>query len=369
MPKRCIRYAVVGLGHIAQVAVLPAFANARRNSRLAALVSDNAAKRKELSEKYGVERAYSYEQYDACLKSGEIDAVYIALPNHLHCEYAVRAAQAGVHVLCEKPLAVTEDECLRMGQAAREAQVRLMTAYRLHFERANLEALEVARSGRIGEARLFTSDFTMQVVPGNIRVKRATGGGVLYDIGIYCINAARALFAEEPVEALAAAAGMRGEVEESVCATLRFPGGRVATFACSFGAAKVSAYRVIGTKGDLLVDPAYEYAVALKHRLTIDGESRERRFAKRDQFAPELLYFSDCVLLNREPEPGADEGLADVRVIRALYRSIETGRPVELPPFPPSSMRRERPSLEQEIRRPPIDKPQVIHAQAPSGSS
>jgi hypothetical protein len=91
----------------------------------------------------------------------------------------------------------------------------------------------------------------------------------------------------------------------------------------------------------------------------------ERRFAKRDQFAPELLYFSDCVLQNRDPEPSAEEGLADVRVIRALYRSIESGRPVELAPY----QRRERPSLEQEIRRPPIEKPQVIHAQAPSGGS
>ena len=369
MPKRYIRYAVVGLGHIAQVAVLPAFGNARRNSRLAALVSDDAVKRKELSAKYGVERTYSYAQYDECLKSGAIDAVYIALPNHLHCEYSVRAAQAGVHVLCEKPLAVTEDECLRMAQAAREGQVRLMTAYRLHFERANLEALEVARSGRIGEPRLFSSDFTMQVVPGNIRVKRATGGGVLYDIGVYCINAARSLFGDEPVEALACTAGALDEVEESVGAVLRFPGDRIASFTCSFGGAKVSAYRLIGTKGDLLVDPAYEYAVALKHRLTIDGDVHERRFAKRDQFAPELLYFSDCVLQNREPEPGADEGLADVRVIRALYRSAESGRPVELAPFPPSGTRRERPSLEQEIRRPPVDKPQVIHAQAPSDSS
>src|SRR5688572_26007949 len=140
MPKRQIRYAVVGLGHIAQVAVLPAFGNARRNSRLAALVSGDELKRKNLSEKYGVEHAYSYEQYDQCLRSGHIDAVYIALPNHLHCEYAERAARAGVHVLCEKPMAMSVEECERMARAAREAGVRLMVAYRLHFERANLEA-------------------------------------------------------------------------------------------------------------------------------------------------------------------------------------------------------------------------------------
>jgi len=361
MPKPQVRYAVVGLGHIAQVAVLPAFANAKRNSRLAALVSGDPVKREKLTNQYGVERAYPYEEYDACLK--EVDAVYIALPNSLHCEYAVRAAQAGKHVLCEKPMALTQEECERMGSAARKAGVKLMVAYRLHFERANLEAIAIARSGRMGEPRLFSSDFTMQVVPGNIRVRREMGGGVLYDIGIYCINAARALFGDEPVEVRAMTAGGIGDVEESVSALLRFPGERLAAFTCSFGAADVSAYRLIGTKGDLVVEPAFEYAVPLKHRLTLGGEPRERRFAKRDQFAPELLYFSDCVLRRHDPEPGAEEGLADVRIIRALYESARLGAPVELAPFE----RRDRPSLEQEIRRPPIDKPDVVHAQAPSG--
>ena len=361
--RKQIRYAVVGLGHIAQVAVLPAFANARRNSRLVGLVSGDPRKRAELAKTYGVERAWSYEQYDECLKSGEVDAVYLALPNALHPHYALRAARAGVHVLCEKPMAMTEDECVQMASAARATRVRLMVAYRLHFERANLEAIEALRSGRLGEPRLFTSTFSTPVEPGNVRVRREAGGGVLYDIGIYCINAARSLFRDEPVEVQAATAGVRGEVEEAATGWLRFPGDRLATFSCSFGAAKVSEYRVTGTKGDLCVEPAYDYARPLKHRLTLDGDTRERRYAKRDQFAPELLYFSDCILLNREPEPGAEEGLADVRVIRALYRAAETGRPVELEPF----QRRERPSLEQEIRRPPIDKPEVINARDPSG--
>jgi predicted dehydrogenase len=362
MPKRQIRYAVVGLGHIAQVAVLPAFGNARRNSKLVALVSGDPIKRQQLSETYGVEKAYSYEQYDECLK--QVDAVYIALPNTMHCEYTVRAARAGVHVLVEKPMAMTEEECEEMIRAARESGVKLMVAYRLHFERANLEAGEIARSGRIGEPRVFNSTFCTPVVPGNIRVRRDSGGGMLYDIGIYCINAARALFRDEPTEVRAVTAGTLDEVEESVSAVLRFSNERIASFTASFGAAKVSEYRLAGTKGDLALEPAYDYARPLKHRLTLDGEMRERRFAKRDQFAPELLYFSDCVLQNGTPEPGGDEGLADVRVIRALYRSAESGRPVALEPF----AKRARPSLEQEIRRPPIDKPEVIHAAAPSGN-
>jgi predicted dehydrogenase len=361
--RKQVRYAVVGLGHIAQVAVLPAFANARRNSRLAALVSGDPVKRQALSEKYRVDRACDYDGYDALLASGAIDAVYLALPNSQHADYAVRAARAGVHVLCEKPMAVSEEECEQMAGAARAANVRLMVAYRLHFERASLEAVEVARSGRIGEPRQFSSTFTMSVTPDNIRAKSALGGGVLYDIGIYCINAARNLFRDEPVEVRAVAAGTLGDVEESIAGLLRFPNERIATFTCSFGAADTSQYRLVGTKGDLVVEPAYEYAVPLRHRLTVDGETAERRFAKRDQFAPELLYFSDCVLRGHDPEPSAEEGLADVRIIQALYRAAQTGRAVELAPY----SRRERPSLEQEIRRPPIDKPQTVHVQSPRG--
>lgn len=346
--------------------MLPAFGNARRNSKLAAIVSGDPEKREQLAKKYEVERAVDYAQFDELARSGDIDAVYIALPNSMHAEYCERAARAGLHVLCEKPMAVTEAECELMGRVARENKVKLMIAYRLHFERANLEAAEIARSGRLGEPRLFSSTFTMTVVPDNIRVKRAMGGGVLYDIGIYCINAARALFRDEPVEVHAAAAGAIGDVEESISAVLRFSNERLASFTCSFGAGKVSEYRLVGTKGELAVDPAYEYAKPLEHRLSLEGNLvSERRFAKRDQFAPELLYFSDCVLQNRDPEPSAEEGLADVRVIRALYQSIASGRPVELAPY----ARHEHPTLEQEIRRPPIEKPQVIHAQSPSGGS
>ena len=104
-----VRYAVVGLGYIAQIAVLPAFKHAR-NSELRALVSSDPKKLKELGRKYGVSNTYSYEDYASCLESGEVDAVYIALPNIMHREYAERAARAGIHVLCEKPMAITEQD-------------------------------------------------------------------------------------------------------------------------------------------------------------------------------------------------------------------------------------------------------------------
>jgi predicted dehydrogenase len=188
--RRKIRYAVVGLGHIAQVAVLPAFAHARVNSQLTALVSDDPQKLKTLGRRYHVDHLFSYEEYKDCLRSGAIDAVFIALPNHLHAEYSIAAARAGIHVLCEKPMAVTEKDCWAMTRAADHAGIKLMIAYRLHFEEANMTAVRLVRSGKLGDPRFFASSFSMQVRPENIRTDKEKGGGTLYDIGIYCINAA-----------------------------------------------------------------------------------------------------------------------------------------------------------------------------------
>jgi predicted dehydrogenase len=365
--KRKIRYAVVGQGYISQIAVLPSFAHASTNSELAALVSDDPVKLKKLGKKYDVSRLYSYEEYDGCLASGEIDAVYIALPNNMHREYTERTARAGIHILCEKPMAVTEEDCEAMIDAANASGVKLMIAYRLHFEAANLKAVQIAQSGKLGELRIFNSVFSMQVEKGNIRLKKDLGGGTLYDIGIYCINAARYLFQEEPVEVCAFSANNGEErfqeVDEMTSAILRFPNERLATFTCSFGAADVSAYEIVGTKGRLRVDPAYEHAGDLKHELARDGKTRNQTFPQRDQFAPELLYFSECVIKDRDPEPSGKEGLADVRIIRALYRSASTGQPVKLGDFE----KKDRPGPEQEIRRPPLSKPNLVHATSPSG--
>jgi predicted dehydrogenase len=364
--QRKIRYAVVGLGHIAQVAVLPAFAHAKKNAELIALVSDDSEKLRKLGRKYGAEYKVGYDGYDELLNSGAVDAVYIALPNHLHREYTVRAAQAGVHVLCEKPLAVTEKECEEMIRACRKNRVKLMTAYRLHFDKANLSAIEMVRSGKIGEPRIFNAVFTMQVVEGNIRVRQETGGGTLYDIGIYCINAARYLFQDEPIEVMAATANNGearfAEVEEMTSATLRFPGDRLASFTCSFGASDVSTYQIVGTEGDLRMNPAYEYAGELKYTLTVKGRARERKFAKSDQFAPQLIYFADCIINDQEPEPSGREGLIDVQIIRALYRAAQTKRPVRL-----KIAKDDYPDKRQQITRPAVKKPQLINVASASG--
>jgi predicted dehydrogenase len=364
-----VRYAVVGLGHIAQVAVLPGFKRAR-NSKIVALVSGDPRKRKILGKRYRVAQVFSYEEYDQVLSL--VDAVYLALPNHLHKEYAVRAAEAGVHVLCEKPMAVTEEECEAMITAAEENRVKLMVAYRLHFEKGNLEAIRTVKSGRLGKPRIFSSDFAQQVKANNVRVTEpvSRGGGPVYDMGVYCINAARYLFGTEPTKVLAVSASNRERrfkiVDEMMSAILHFSEERLASFTCSFGAADISRYTVVGTKGVLTSDPAYEYAMDIEQQEVIAGGKKSKRtFAKRDQFAAEITYFSDCIVKNRTPEPSGLEGLADVRVVRALYESARAGAAVALPPF----HCKKKPSVIQEIHRAAHGKPKTVDSQSPTRES
>jgi len=206
----------------------------------------------------------------------------------------------------------------------------------------------------------------LQVRDGDVRVRRKMGGGPLYDIGVYCINAARYLFQDNPIEV--STFSVKGtdrrfrEVDEMAAALLRFPGGRLASFICSFGAADVSSYELIGTKGRLQADPAFDYVGPLVQRLTYDGTTRTRRFPVGDQFAPELVYFSDCIRRNTEPEPSGLEGLIDVQIVQALYRSAVQRKPITL--TLPAKI--QWPTKRQVIRRPPVRKPALLHTQSPS---
>ncbi|HEY4107276.1 MAG TPA: Gfo/Idh/MocA family oxidoreductase, partial [Polyangiaceae bacterium] len=361
-----VRYAVVGLGNIAQMAILPAFEHATENSELVALVSSDAEKLRVLAERYRVNITGSYDDLDRLLRSGEIDAIYVATPNTLHRHAMERAARAGVHVLCEKPLAATVADCRAMLHAAADTKVKLMTGYRLHFEQTNLRAVDRIRAGEIGEPRIFSSVFSQQVREGDIRTRAEMGGGSLFDMGIYCVNAARYLFQAEPFEVMAIR--VRGtdprfsEVDEMTSALLRFPGDRLAQFTSSQGASDVSEFRVVGTKGDIRLDPAYSYHGEIREYFTLDGKTREATTPMRDQFAPELVHFSQCILDDLDPEPAGEEGLADVRILEAIVESAAIGRRVTLSPFE----RTQRPSGRLEMRKPPPSKVEPVNAPPPS---
>jgi predicted dehydrogenase len=362
---RQVGYAVIGLGHIAQTAVLPAFAHAE-NSRLVAVVSSDEEKRRKLSKRYHCD-AYATGDLDECLARPDVDAVYIATPNDKHEEFAVRCARAGAHVLCEKPLAISEEECRRMIDACKEAGVKLMTAYRLHFEESNLAAIKLIEQGRIGELRFFSSTFAYQVKPGNIRTSAERGGGAIWDLGVYCINAARYLFRADPVEVVALRADRPdderfAEVHEGMSVLLKFPGDRLAQFTVSFGAYEQDQYRIVGTRGHIALDQAYEYSGPREMTLAVGGRERTRKFKAADQFAPELLSFSRSILDDTPVQPDGEEGLRDVRVIVAALKSARDGRPLTLSwPAP-----HRRPEPHQRIYRPPVREPDEVGVEAPT---
>jgi len=360
-----VRVAVVGLGHFAQSAVLPAIAQLV-DVELTALVSGSRHKLDELGQRYGATALCAYDRFDELLASGAVDAVYIAVPNDLHAELTVVAARHGVHVMCEKPMAPTEAECMQMIRACEQRHVKLMIGYRLHFECANLVAVELARGGEIGEPRMFSSVFSMQVRGGNVRTQPRRGAGPLYDIGVYCLNAARYLFRAEPIEVSAMKLAGRdprfAAVDEAFAVTLRFGQDRVAQFTCSFGAHDRAHYQVIGTEGFLTLDNAYEYATEMT--LHVEGKhgAKTRTFTKRDQIAAEIEYFARCIRDGLEPEPSGWEGLADVRILQAIQASARFGRVVKIDPIP----RPRRPDIGQEIRIPAHELPVLVDVEQPT---
>jgi predicted dehydrogenase len=332
-----VRYGVVGAGWISQEAFMPAVPQTG-NSVLSAIVTGNADVAGKLAEFYGIEHVYDYDGYDEMLASDVVDAVYIALPNSLHADYAIRAAKAGKHALVEKPLAISVAECEAMIAAAEASGTLLMTAYRLHHEPGTVEVLEQIRKGAIGDPRLFTSTFSFQSPDSNHRLKGEHWGGPLQDIGVYCLNAARHVFGAEPVEATATKGhgdgdGRFREVEGSIAVTLRFPGERFAQFIVSFEAGDSDMYRVIGTTGDMVVEPAYRFQDTPGIRLRRGTETSVIEVPSIDHFGAQTAYFSDCILSGEQPESDGAEGLADVVILLAIEKAAKTGRPqaIDLP--------------------------------------
>jgi predicted dehydrogenase len=236
-----------------------------------------------------------------------------------------------------------------------------MVAYRLHFEEASLSAIEIAKSGALGEPKIFSSVFSHVVRAGDIRLDPKLAGGACYDLGVYCINAARNLFQSEPISVFASSIDKHG-TDDTTTAILHFSGDRIAEFTVSNSAAGTSSYRIVGTQGDLRVEPAFEYVEALEHHLTIDGKTKTKSFPVRDQFAPELVYFSRCILEDKEPEPSGEEGICDVAVVEAILKSARDRRVIELPP----RVRQQRPNMSQEMHKPPVGKQKPVNAPSPS---
>jgi predicted dehydrogenase len=327
-PARKIGYAVIGLGRIAGH-FMPG-TRSTTNSTITGLVSGHRDKADRIAAEYGVPAGsiYNYDNFDEIARNPAIDAVYVALPNSMHAEYTIRAAKAGKHVLCEKPMSLNVAEAESMIAACKAANVKLMIAYRCHYEPTNLRAIKLIRDGGIGQVQAIESSFGFDMGPNEWRTnKKLAGGGPVYDVGIYSLNACRYLTGEEPQHISAYASTIDhdprfAEVEENVSWTMKFPSGIVATCNTTYGANMPGYYHVYGSKGWLQVDQAFVYE-GLRLRGFVHGADIDEPNPARDpsHFQAEAEHFSHCVLNGLEPKSPGEEGLRDMRHIADIYRS------------------------------------------------
>jgi predicted dehydrogenase len=328
---RKLGYAIVGLGGYGLGRIIPQFQNCQ-HSRLVALVSGDPAKAKKVAQEYGVpERGiYSYNDFDRIRDNPDIDIVYVCLPVFMHAEYTIRAAQAGKHVMCEKPMAVSSAECEQMIAACRKAGKKLMIGYRSRFEPHNVEAIRLARAGAIGTIRYFRSEHGFVAGDANTwRMKKAqSGGGSLMDIGIYALQAARYTTGEEPVAVFAKETTNRSdprfrEVEDMIDFQLEFPSGAIGSCMSMYSANR-NQFVLMGEKGRIELEPATAYS---GQRMWVGQERSDKTEVKpppgpyANQWVGQLDHMAQCVLQNREPLVPGEEGLRDLRIIEAVYRS------------------------------------------------
>jgi glucose-fructose oxidoreductase len=339
-PARRVGLAVVGLGNYALGQILPRIARTE-HVRLAAVVSGNTDKARAVAAAYGLpERGvYSYDTFDRLRDDPTVDAVYVVLPVALHAEFTVRAAQAGKHVLCEKPMAVSSAECRQMIDACGRAGRRLMIGYRVYWEPHNVEAERLVRAGELGTLRQIVGQHGGPVDPatphGEWRVQRAlAGGGSLFDIGIYSLNGARWFAGEEPTEVTAvlrrppgqAVKGRTVDVELGVDWDARFPSGLVATCTSAYDH-QANRIQVLGDQGSLELSPATGYTGNELRVTARGGERRPQVGDSERQFTGMLDEFARAVRDNREPRTPGAMGLRDVHVMERIYEAARTGRP------------------------------------------
>ena len=249
----------------------------------------------------------------------------------MHCEYTVRAARAGKHVLCEKPMAISSAECRTMIEACRKADVKLMIAYRVHYDPTWLRIRDLVRSGAIGEIQHFQGGFYGQKQAGEWRLNRKlAGGGSLLDLGIYPLNATRWIAGEEPAQYSAYVStrekGTRfAQVEQNVDFLMKFPSGVIASAGSSYGQSGTGFLNINGTTGHLRIEPAFNYDGLKYSGTTASGPIADASPGKSVyQFTYEADHFADCIRNNTAPNTPGEEGLADMLAMEAIYKAAGT---------------------------------------------
>ena len=335
--ERPLGYAIVGLGGYGE-RIMSHFASCK-SSRLTALVSGTPEKLERFGAMYGVpERSrYSYDTFDTIRDNPDVDIVYVILPNNMHAEYTIRAAQAGKHVMCEKPMATNVADAEAMIAACRAANRKLMIGYRSRFEAGNIEAIRMIRAGELGKLSVVTAEHGFNAAPNQWRLNKAmAGGGSLADMGIYSLQAARYLTGEEPIAVSAMESTDKtdprfAEVEDRINFQLKFPSGVIADCVSTYSA-NYNRYRAVGSETGLDLEPATAYAGQTMRVGNPWAPLEPHTIPPRalNQFAGMLDHLSDCVRSGAEPLVSGEEGLRDMKLIDAIYRAAREQRTIQL---------------------------------------
>ncbi len=331
MANRKVRWGVISTANIGRAAVIPAI-HASGNCELVAVASRQKQTARDFAEKMAIPGYYG--SYQELLNDKTIDAVYNPLPNSLHLEWTIKAAEKGKHILCEKPLGLNAAECEKMQAAAQANGVKLMEAFMYRFHPQTEKVIQLLRSGVLGKLGMIRSVFTFRLTnPDNIRLSSDLGGGALMDVGCYCVNISRTLAGMEPIEVQAFADWGSSGVDEQMVATLRFANGILAQFDCALTMERRENYQVAGTDGYLSIPAAFlpgtKDTVIYEHR----GREKviEHKIKGADEYRLMVEHFADCILNNRSPRYSATEAGLNMRVIEALYRSARNdGRIVKM---------------------------------------
>ena len=328
-PQKKLGIAIMGLGMYAGGQIAPALQHTQ-NCYLAGLVSGHPDKAAEWAAKYNVppKNIYNYQNFDTIAQNPDIDIVYVILPVALHKEYTIRAAKAGKHVICEKPMAVSVKDCEEMVAACKKAKRLLSIGYRMHFEPYTAELIRISRNQVYGKLKAFdcANGFTYTQDPKAWRLNKAlAGGGSLYDMGVYTIQSARYTIGMEPVAVVSARQEKTNqvlfkEVDDKVFFELEFPNGFIAKCKSSYSDQWSSTHAEF-EHGNVDINPNFYYG-------SIKGTTPAgpMNFKQVNQQALQMDDFANCVRLNRESKVDGYEGIRDMKVVEAIYRSLASGK-------------------------------------------